>query len=314
VHDAGGRIDAALLELERRWTAYWPSRDAASLVADVRARLDSAVDEWDLQDARPLIGGQVALVCAAERDGAPVVVKANPRGTGDDRQLATEGDALAFWATTDAVPRVLGVRDDGFTILLDRLMPGHALDDAALTWDERLTTLGRLAARLHAAGPAPSRFLHAGAFLESWRPVVAGDRALSRELEELLRPARSDVLVHLDLHGGNALRHGDGWKVIDPKGVRADRHADIWALLDPLVPPLPADARAAAGTARERVARYAAAADMDIERATAWTRVRARAEALELEAQARPTGEERAWARRLHRMADVLPSAARPAS
>jgi hypothetical protein len=55
------------------------------------------------------------------------------------------------------------------------------------------------------------------AYAESWPPTA--------ELTELLIPSAVDVLVHLDLHPGNALRAGDGWKVIDPHGARADRNA-----------------------------------------------------------------------------------------
>jgi streptomycin 6-kinase len=293
-------------EVTRHWAAWWPGADVAAMAADARARVGDAVDAWGLSGAVPLQGGNVALVLAARRRGRSVVLKVHPRGHPDDAQLAAEGAALAFWAPTGAVPELLDRRDGGFTLLMERLCPGQALDASGVGWDERLAVLGRLAGWLHEAGPPPEAVPPLAAHAASWRRALAGAPALLAELDALLAPADTDVLVHGDLHGGNALRHGDGWRVIDPHAARGDRHADVWALLDPLVPELPADRRAAAATARAWVARYADAARLDPARAGAWARLRARAEALDIEAQADLDDDDRAWARRLQRMADAL--------
>ena len=56
---------------------------------------------------RPLPGGNVALVCAAVRDGRPVVLKLTPRGHPDDVLLASEARTLCFaglW-TRGSAPR-----------------------------------------------------------------------------------------------------------------------------------------------------------------------------------------------------------------
>lgn len=126
-----------------------------------------------------------------------------------------------------------------------------------------------------------------GGYARAWRRVL-GD-------SPLLDPADDDVLLHADLHGANALRHGAGWRVIDPHAVRGDRHADVWALIDPLAP-APPDAR----TAWSWVERYAAAANLDAGRAAAWVRLRARGEALN------GADDDAAWAARLGRMAELL--------
>ena len=213
--------------LERHWSGYWPDVDPHGLTADIKERLAAARAAWGLSDLEPLDGGVVALTLAATQGGRPVVLKLNPRGHRDDAQLASEGDALAFWRHTGAAAELIDRRDEGFTLLIERLEPGQALDDAGLSPEERLTELGRLAARLHGAGPPPPEpFLHVRDFLAG--PLPDGDDV---------------VLVHLDLHGGNALRSGSSWKAIDPKGVRADRHADVWALIDPvMLEQLPHDA------------------------------------------------------------------------
>jgi streptomycin 6-kinase len=252
--------------LQSHWRGYWPDTDPDELAADIDKRLAAASAAWGLSGLEPLDGGVVALTCAATRAGRPVVVKLNPRGHSDDAQLAAEGDALAFWRPTGAAVELLGQRDDGFTLLIERLDPGHTLDDAGPTPAERLAELGRLAARLHRAGPPPSTLIHLREFAPRWP----------------LPDEHDEVLVHLDLHGGNALRAGAGWKVIDPKGVRADRHADVWALIDPvMLESLPEEPEQARAAAERWIECYAEAADLEPGRAREWTRMRAQAEILE---------------------------------
>jgi len=298
-------VAAQLAVLRRRWAGFWPAADVDALVADVRTRLSAALDAWSLPAPAVLPGGHVALVLAA----GDAVLKLNPRDHPDAAELAGEGAALAFWAPTGAVPRLLASRDDGFTLLLERLRPGTPLDDAGLPWERRLRATGALAARLHAAGAPPRSLPHISAdYARGWREALASAPEELAELEALLAPRADDVLLHADLHGGNALAAADGgWRAIDPHGVRGDRHADVWALIDPLAPPLPDAPGAAAATARAALETYAAAARLEPGRAAAWARLRARAEALAIDADgddAEP--EDRAWARRLHRFADAL--------
>ena len=165
---------------------------------------------------------------------------------------------------------------------MQRLRPGTTLDDAGLPFEDRLRTLGALAARLHAAGPAPVAFVPLADYAARWRPGA------------LATPRDDDVLLHADLHGGNVLRDGDGWKVVDPHAARGDRHAEVWALLDPLVPAVPDDA-----TARRWVSVCAEAAALDPDRTRTWVHVRAAGEAGDVE----PDDPE--WAARLRRMAEA---------
>jgi streptomycin 6-kinase len=109
------------------------------------------------------------------------------------------------------------------------------------------------------------------------------------------------VLVHADLHPGNALRVDGSWKVIDPHGARGDRHAEIWALICPEAPALPEDPAEARRIAWRRLETYARAAGLDPKRAALWTRVRAPAEAVAPE-----IADDPAWAERLRRTARAL--------
>jgi streptomycin 6-kinase len=289
---ARARMEAAISckfhckRLAEHWRGYWPGADAAELAADVEERLAAATAAWSLRDIEPLDGGVVALTCGATQHGRPVVLKLNPRGHPDDAQLAGEGDALAFWSPTGVAAELLDQRDGGFTLLLERLQPGYTLEVAPMGLEERLAEIGRLVARLHTAGPPPLDFIHAREFEPAWELPESGEQ-------------EEEVLTHLDLHAGNALRTPSGWKVIDPKGVRADRHADVWALIDPLtLEDFPHDPGQAEATAVRRLELYAQAAEMDLAKAREWTRIRAAAEAEQVH--------DSAWAGALRRMAAAL--------
>ena len=72
---------------------------------------------WELTAVHQLPGGNVAVVCAADR---PVALKLNPR----TERLAAEACALRFWRDTGAAAELLDARDDDYTMLMERLQPG----------------------------------------------------------------------------------------------------------------------------------------------------------------------------------------------
>ena len=261
-------------------------------------RHDAAVAHWRLRNVEPLDGGCVGLVSGAELDGAEVVLKVSPRGHPDDFQLAGEGDALAFWEPTGAVALRLGSRDDGFTLLLERLVPGTALDETGARVGRNGSKCSAAWRRgcMPAARPAGA-FISMRDFSHDWRTALATEPESLRELERLVAPTE-DGRPRPRATCTAATRSsttGDR-RIIDPKGVCGDRHADVWALLEPDAPPLPSDA--ASGTAWAWVRRYAGAADMEPEHAGAWVRVRARAEAAWVT--------DAAWAARLRALAAAL--------
>ena len=307
-------VDVALERLAPRWAGYWPGLDLVSEAASVRRRLDAAVRAWGLDEVRVIAGGNVALVAAARRSGddglvVETVVKVTPRGRMDTTMVAAEAEALERWRSTGAAVDLLDRRDGGGTVLLARLVPGTTLDASGVAGDERLQVLGTLAGRLHAVGRASDGGQTLEEYATPWRRALSGDAAAVDELDALVRPSADgadDVMLHGDLHGGNALLDGSAWRAIDPHGALGDRHADVWALIDPSVPLLPDDPGAARRTVRHRVAVYARAADLDADRVAAWARLRARAEALAIDAAASPSADDVAWAVRLRSTADAL--------
>jgi streptomycin 6-kinase len=222
-----------------------------------------------LTEVAPVGEGNVALVCWARRGGAPVVLKVNPRGHREDDLIAAQVTALRFWASTGSTVRLLDERDGGMTLLLERIEPGVALDDEDRPWEQKLEILGGLIASLHDAGRPPVSIPAVADYAALWREDL-DDPGLIRELEALVAEDVDDVLLHADLHPGNALRGPRGWTVIDPTAFRGDPHADIWALICPQAP--------VDGRFGDYVGVYAAAAGLDPERAIAWAGVRAAAE------------------------------------
>ena len=172
-------------DLPRRWRTYWPGADVERMARDVEARVDDAIAAWALTDARLLPGGHVGAVLAT-RD---LVLKVSPRDHDDDVLVASQPDALEHWRPTGIVPVLHGRRDDGFTYLMQRLRPGTTLDDAGLPFEDRLRTLGVLAARLHAAGPAPAAFVPLADYAARWNPGALANTARRRRPAPR-RPAR----------------------------------------------------------------------------------------------------------------------------
>jgi streptomycin 6-kinase len=189
-----------------RWRRYWPDVDAERIAADARARLDAALDAWELRDPQPLTGGVGALTCAC----GDLVVKVLPRLHPEQALLRGEGEALAHWSAIGAAVPLVAGRDDGMTLLLERLSPAASLDERP--YDEQLVIAGELIRRLHAAGPPPSTLPSIADYVQPYRRIA------DPELDLLLASAGAAVAVHADLHGGNVLRDGEDWLAIDPKG------------------------------------------------------------------------------------------------
>lgn len=106
------------------WATWWPGR-VDELSVDLERRWEQAVAAWRLVGARPLPGGEVALVQAARVGAREVVVKLNPDA--GDPSFADEAAALTELARAGLAPEVLCTRDGGLTLLMARVRPGGSL-------------------------------------------------------------------------------------------------------------------------------------------------------------------------------------------
>ncbi|WP_307834811.1 aminoglycoside phosphotransferase family protein [Paractinoplanes lichenicola] len=210
--------------------------DLPSLVADLAAR-------WSLTVGAAFPDGTEAHVLAVTRaDGTPAVLKLLVPRPGEAAHH--EISVLRLTAGVGCA-RLLACDEPRGALLLERL--GPAMSELSLPQPDRLAILCDLAAtvwRSPTAGPPP---VPSGADQAAW--IAA---SIPRKWEELGRPcsrAAVDhalaaaesrrkahdptraVLNHGDVHQWNALRSGDGFKLVDPDGVWAEPECDLGVLM-----------------------------------------------------------------------------------
>jgi streptomycin 6-kinase len=283
--DLRGRLafeDAQRDGAGRRWLASLP---------DVLARL--AVD-WELTLGAPIApGGMTSLVVPARRAAGELAVLKVPV---PEEEQAGEAAGLALVDGEGAI-RLLGHDAASGAMLLERIDADrslHTVDDTETAVETAASLLGRWWLSPSAvredpsAPPAPllGDPVEPGTIpsLASLAPGFAAslehraDRLRARVAPRLLQravatlhqvPSDGDVLLHTDLHLGNALAaEREPWLVIDPKPAWGPAGYDVQPLLrDGLPPPGPELAPAA----RRRFDRVTELLDVDRELARRWT-------------------------------------------
>ena len=208
--------------------------DLPALLADLRR-------DWSITIGRTYPDGTEAFVAeAGTDDGTPAVLKVLvPRGGADARNEAT----VLRLAGGDGCARLLREDMSRGALLIERL--GPALHDLRLPVDRRHEILCEVARRLWR--PAPGCGLPTGADKGRWLADVIparwhdlGRPCSPRAVEHALacaarRIAAHDddraVLVHGDVHEWNALRAGDGFKLVDPDGLLAEPEYDLGVIM-----------------------------------------------------------------------------------
>lgn len=216
----------------------------------------------------------MVLYCS-QAGGGSAVLKLSP----DPPFLADQAAMLNLFAPSGRVPEVLAVDAAAGAVLLESIEPGTMADElphrpSAQAW-------GDLVRGLHEAGPVPPGFPRdlRGRCDESFARIgrrlaepVIGQRIRPADLERgahryglLLDSARSQVLLHGDLHLGNVLDGGParGLVAIDPRACTGDPCFDA---VDYAI-----DGAGRDGVAN-RCAAVAPAAGLDPERLYAWCR------------------------------------------
>ncbi len=242
-------------------------------VPTLAARLAS---RWGLVLGELFASGASSVVMRCRwPDGTPAVLKLSP-----DRALLTkQAEMLRVFAPSGRVPAVLSTDTEAGAIVLEEVRPGTEAEDMPQTslpqlWGELLTAL-------HAVDPPaqwPSNlqgrldeaFVRIGRRLAEPAIGVRIDQATwqrtIQRCETLLDTQTTLVLLHGDLHLGNALDGGPsrGLIAIDPKACTGDPCFDA---VDYVV----------AGAGNEgveaRCQRVATACGLDGDRLYAWSRV-----------------------------------------
>jgi len=202
--------------------------------------------DWSIAVGRPYETSTEAFVAEASlADGTPAVLKLMIPRPGDHAR--NEITVLKLTAG-EGCARLLRDDEARGALLLERL--GSSMHDLGLPIGQRHEILAGVAARVWR--PAPGAGLPTGAAKGRW---LAG--YITATWEELGHPcseravdyalacagrrvaAHDDeraVLVHGDVHEWNALRAGDGFKLVDPDGLLAEAEYDLGVMMreDPL--------------------------------------------------------------------------------
>jgi streptomycin 6-kinase len=195
------------------------------------ARLAS---RWGLVLGELFEGGASSVVMRCQwPDGTPAVLKLSP----DRALLVKQVEMLRVFAASGRVPAVLATDAEAGAMVLEEVLPGIVAEDMPQT--SLPQRWGELLAALHAvAPPAQWPWDLRGRFDESFarigrrlsEPAIGArvdqdtwQRAI-RRCETLLDTQATLVLLHGDLHLGNALDGGPsrGLIAIDPKACIGD--------------------------------------------------------------------------------------------
>jgi streptomycin 6-kinase len=195
---------------------------------------------WGLRLGAPFPDPTEAYVVEATRsDGTPAVLKLLvPRPEG----LAADEITFLREADGEACARLLAYDIGLGVLLLERL--GPALSELNLPISRRLPILCDLAAAVWRPTSADlptgavradrmSRYIRRK-WTELGEPCSRAAVDLALAAGESRRRAHSPeraVLVHGDVHQWNAMRAGDGFKLVDPDGYVAEPECDLGVLL-----------------------------------------------------------------------------------
>jgi streptomycin 6-kinase len=268
-------IDLAVAEAERRRGIS--DRDVSASVRHFRAVVRGVCHEWGLTVERWLEGGAGTPPLAVTRsDGSSAVLKiAEPGALDTAASVMSAGEGHGY-------ARVLAWEPDRGALLLERL--GHDLwtETSALGGQGRvLVPLLQQAWRvpLHRGRPFQSKASVLLTILSELGPRYGARHAdalavATEYAEGLAVSERAEVVCHGDPHGGNVLRRGEGWALIDPDGFVGERAYDLGVVIRDACFEI-ADAEAARAGAgrrllREESRRLSELADADPERVWRW--------------------------------------------
>jgi len=151
--------------------------------------------------------------------------------------VRAEADALSGFAGRGAT-RLFAADPEQGALLLERLQPGTPL--LALAEDDVATRIaGGVIAALRCPAPPGALLAEAAGWVrlldrarrDAWPlPRSALDRGVAL-FRDLAGSAPEPILLHGDLHHGNILADGIGWRAVDPRGLRGDPAFETAALL-----------------------------------------------------------------------------------
>lgn len=190
------------------------SVEGRAWLASLPAVVDALEAEWGVRTGSPFTRGTAAWTApAVTAEGEPAVLKVS----WPHREARYEADGLRHWAGAGAV-RLLRSDRRRWAMLLERCLPGHALDECGLPATEAMETAAGILRQLWAAPvPHDGPFEQLGDVTREWAGLVRermdrfrppfdpGLVALGASLLETLPGGGRPVVVHGDFNPGNIL-------------------------------------------------------------------------------------------------------------
>jgi streptomycin 6-kinase len=216
------------------------ARDAGakSWLEDLPGLIDGLAREWGVRLGEAFKDATEAYVVSVTRsDGRPAVLKLPIPRPG----LAESEIEFLSLVAGEGCCRLLEVDRSRNAMLLERL--GPAMSDLDLPVRQRLEILCDLAASIWRPATAfptgATRAAKMSIFIRhKWTDL--GEPCTRRAMEQAVAAAESRrlahdpsraVLIHGDVHQWNALRSGDGFKLVDPDGLVAEPECDLGVLM-----------------------------------------------------------------------------------
>lgn len=227
----------------------------------------------DLRDLQEVTNLTYNYVLSGFQGDNPIILKLGL----DNEALAREAFALKCFAGCGAV-NVLA-KDEGM-LLLERAVPGTSLKSYFPDREQESIEIAcKVMKKLHQANiPEDQAFPH----IKDWLEALDGGLEIplqtlqkAREIrDQLLKTADPDVLLHGDLYHDNILQNGEGWLVIDPKGVIGEPAYEVAAFIRNPIPELlnHADAQ---NIIHNRITRFAELLELPYQRILDWCFVQA---------------------------------------
>lgn len=200
-----------------------------SWLAGLPKQVEHLTSLWNLKNLQPLDNLSYNYILSGYQEEKPIILKLSL----DQQSVDREAKALE---TFEGFGAVSVIEHQGGALLLKRAIPGHQLK-GQLPKEKAIKIACRMMEQLHRA-PLPK--IHNFPYMKDWLSALDKEWGLPTTHQEkarmlknqLLITSRTTVLLHGDLHQENILSHGDGWLVIDPKGVVGDPINEIWACVE----------------------------------------------------------------------------------
>lgn len=179
--------------------------------------IDFCSKRWGLYNLKEQSNLSCNYVMTGMQQKRPIVLKMGP----ESWTMNTEKRALQVFAAYGAIGLIDSMEG---ILLLEGARPGASLRETFSEHDDQaIEIFCECAQRLYQADTPHAGFMHVGQWLaeldKSW-PIPDDILGNARILKEkLLKSAKSDKLLHGDLHHDNIIKNNNSWLVIDPKGV-----------------------------------------------------------------------------------------------